>query len=75
MKKRKLAEALKHARITVEVHNDYVETHVIEVRNDHDSCTYSLHIDHLQPQDMATISDWLDDVKPGWCERTEFGLS
>lgn len=76
MKKHKLDDALKYARITVTIHNNnasvdpllLARSKYLQLMASHDSTTYTIHISNLSPQGMRDISDLLNEVKPDWLE-------
>ena len=79
MKKHKLAEALKYARITATIHNNntsvdpflQARSQYLQLMASHDSTTYTLHISNLSPQGMRVIGNLLNEVKPDWLEGVD----
>lgn len=79
MKKRKLAEALRCARITATIHNNNASvdpflrarSSYLQLMASHNSTTYTLHISNLSPQGMQVISNLLNEVKPDWMEGVD----
>ena len=78
MNKRKLNDAVKHARITVtEVQNEtaFLDPGV-SVRPIHGTeYEYTIHIGNLDAHDMSAFMNWFKEVKPDWLEGLEQGYN
>lgn len=78
MNKRKLDDAVKHARITVtEVQSDslYYDPGISVRPSKRTDYAYTIHIGNLNSQDMEAFMNWLKEVKPDWLEGIEQGYN